>query len=336
MIDSYTNSALSCFRRCPREFELRYFQQLKQAGDDPETLQVGQTWHKAHDAATRAAQDLNDATPSDMHAYETIAKHAPSPAWNEKLRRLFVTYRWRWNDYPLEIIHSEHTFSYELNGTTRRGQIDGIVKVDGAIGLLERKTTSEDLSDGSSFWQRQRMGSQVSFYANAFKQLTGKPPAFVLYDVVRKPTIRPKGITKKDTARLREEIESKEVAEYCGESFLREATEVALFMGRETLEFYGARLAVDIVERPDWYFGRKMIPRTTKDLVCSEKDTTHTIARINNTSFYPRNPDACMPFGRLCDFFGLCSNNEHPISNIVPDGFIRRDHLHPELEETSE
>ena len=47
MIESYSNSCLTCFRRCPREFCLRYPYRLERVGDNREVLQVGTTWHKA-------------------------------------------------------------------------------------------------------------------------------------------------------------------------------------------------------------------------------------------------------------------------------------------------
>ncbi len=343
-IESFTNSSLSCFRRCPREHDLRYGQRLKVAGEDREVLQVGQAWHKAHDASSQTVRRLGASSApiegavaaGESAAYAAIANHAPGDAWNEKLRRLFAAYRWRWALHPMNIIHSEHTFSYTpTGGAERRGQIDGVVEIDGQIGLLERKTSSEDLDDGSNFWQRQRMGTQVSFYALAFRELTGRAPAFTLYDVVRKPTIRVKTIIKKDAARMRAECDAKGAAVYFGEEFDEEHVTAALYEGRETLSMYGARLTADIGDRPDFYFARKIIPRTTRDLDLAEIDTQATIFQIQGMEFFPRNPDACATFG-LCDFFRLCSNGEHPNIGVIPDGFERREHLHPELEDSSE
>jgi len=350
-VESYTNSCLSCFRRCPREFDLRYLQQLERAGDDREVLQVGTTWHKAHDAASKAAarifpDQVPDATvwaAADMDAWKVIREHAPGAKWNTKLQRLFAAYRWRWDGHPLKILQSEHQFDYiDEHGKRRRGQIDGIVEIDGQVGNLERKTSSEDLDDGSAFWQRQRMGSQVSIYANAFRALVGHPPAFTLYDVVRKPTIRTKSIVKKDMTRLRAELTSNGRATYFGETFDAHEVEAVLADGRESLNFYGARLTADIGDRPNFYFARKIIPRTTLDLDLSENDTSLTIAQIEamgswshfkgDLPTFPRNPDACATFG-LCDFFELCANGEYPQPGTIPQGFARRDALHPELVE---
>tara|TARA_R110000851_G_scaffold268071_2_gene420721 strand:+ start:44134 stop:45171 length:1038 start_codon:yes stop_codon:yes gene_type:complete len=345
MIDSYTHSCVACYRRCPREFDLRYIKQLERAGDDREVLRVGQAWHKAHDASSKKAQELHPPNPHSVRGdpacglagYAAIAKHAPGPKWNEKLRRLFSAYAWRWANQDLKIIESERTFDITLDGTRRRGQIDGVIEIDGQLGNLERKTSSEDLDDGSPFWERQRMGVQVSIYANAFTELFGKPPAFTLYDVVRKPTIRVKSITKKDTARLRAELDKDGVATYFGEQMPADEVEAALAEGRETLRFYGARLTADVGDRPDFYFARKIIPRTTKDLTDASDDVAATIWTIeaNTGMWFARNPDACATFG-LCDFFQLCSNGEYPGDDTIPEGFAQRGSLHPELEEATE
>jgi len=342
-IASYTQSCLSCFRRCPREYDLRYQQQLERLGDARETLAVGDCWHKAHDAASKAG--------ADGPAYAVIQARAPGELWVEKLRRLFAAYRWRWASHALKMHASEQRFEYvDAEGRTRRGQIDGLIEIEGQIGNLERKTSGEDIDDGSTYWQRQRMGTQVSFYANAFKTLTGHPPAFTLYDVVRKPTIRPKSIVKADMTRLRAELMKSGEAVYFGEKFGPEEIEAALAAGMETSALYGARLTADIGDRPDFYFARKMIARTTLDLDLAERDTVQTIDAIESLSaqqefdrehfdaprpMFPRNPDACDVFG-VCDFFALCSNGEYPQPNTAPNGFARRAALHPELDEVQQ
>ena len=343
MIDSFTNSCLSCFRRCPREFDLRYNKQLERADNDREVLRVGSCWHKAHDAASKVdSGTMTSTSTGDAAGFAAIDDHAPGGLWKEKLRRLFAAYRWRYANQDLNIIESEKTFEYSLEGTIRKGQMDGVIEIGGQIGVLEYKTSSEDLADGSVFWSRLRMASQPSFYATAFREITGETPAFVLYDVTRKPTIRPKAITKKDAARMRADIKAHGVTSYFAEPFESEEVEAAIFDGRETLSMYGARLTADIGDRPDWYFQRNPIYRTSLDLALAEEDTRQTIQMIENrpshegysSGPFPRNPDACTTFG-VCDYFSLCSNDEYPNGDTLPDGFTRREHLHPELEENT-
>tara|TARA_R110000851_G_scaffold120002_1_gene248057 strand:- start:1539 stop:2591 length:1053 start_codon:yes stop_codon:yes gene_type:complete len=346
-IDSYTNSCLSCFRRCPREFENRYALQLEREGDDREVLRVGSAWHHAHDVRTKSAQAAALHTGPDVSAqgyagepavqisgYDAIDRRAPGDTWKEKLKRLLAAYDWFWSEREVEIVESEHTFEYELDGTVRRGQIDGIVKQNGRVGILERKTSGEDIADGSPFWARQRMGSQVSFYDKAFREITGEAPAFTLYDVVRKPTIRAKALTKAEVKRMRAEVAADGPGIYFTEEFDEESLEGAVFHGKETLKMYGARLTADIGDRPSFYFNRSLVPRTNLDIEQAELDTQGTIQLIETAyglERFPKNPDACATFG-LCDFFPVCSNNVDPREG-VPSGYARREHLHPELDD---
>jgi len=319
MIDSYTNTALATARRCLREYDLRYIHRLELDSEDREVLQVGTTWHKAHDANTRLADP-----------YLAIDKHAPSVLWNEKLRRLFAAYAWYWKDQPLRVVDSERTFHVEIQGYKFSGQIDGIVETDdGRRGVLERKTTSDGLEAESSYWDRLRLDVQVGLYSLA----CGFRPDFILYDVVKKPTIRPKDISEKDAKRMRGELDKTGAALYF-ESFPAAIVEPALSEKRETVQLYGARLTADIGERPGFYFARREVSRTQRDYELLIQDLIAQVKNIEQATAahrLHRNPDACNVFG-VCDFFGLCSNNARfKKGDPVPSAFRVREHLHPEL-----
>jgi hypothetical protein len=319
MIESYTNTSLATARRCLREFELRYGRKLELDAEDREVLQVGQTWHRAHDAVQRGGDP-----------YGTIDTHAPGDAWKEKLRRLFAAYGWYWKTQELDIVESERVFHVELLGRKFSGQIDGIVRIaDGRCGVLERKTTSDGLEAESSYWDRLRLDVQVGLYALA----CGFKPDFILYDVVRKPTIRPKDISEKDAKRMRAELDKTGEAFYF-EKFPASVIEPALAEGRESLALYGARLTADIGARPEFYFARREVVRTSDDYALLSSDLAEQVANIESASARDalhRNPDACNVFGR-CDFFGLCSNNVRmQPGDPAPNGFRIREALHPEL-----
>lgn len=322
--DSYTNTSLSTARRCLREFELRYELQLEPDREaDREVLQVGTTWHKAHDAHARGED-----------AYAAIDKHAPGVLWAEKLRRLFAAYGWYWgqNGQTLNVTDPEHQFDVVVDGLRFRGKNDGLLLAeDGRRGLLERKTTSDNLEDGSPYWQRLRMDPQVGIYAIVLEKL----PDFILYDVVAKPSIAPKSLVKVDVARLEAEIKKTGYGTYYAEKFTAEELRPALSEARESVALYGARLTADIGDRPARYFARREVPRTNRDYASLRANLRHQIDVLEyakkNDALY-RNPDSCALFG-ICDFFGLCSNNIRPTAaDPVPAGFRRRAKLHPELD----
>lgn len=330
MIPSFTNSSLSTARRCLREFQLRYPLQLERAGPVSEALDVGSAWHAAFEAVGTLPLGSKEA---QAIGCAEIEKRAPGELWSVKLRRLFAAYEWRYRADPLRIIKPEHTFEIVIAGVTFRGQIDSIVELpDGRRGILERKTTSDGVDDESSYWDRLRLDTQVGIYSLACEF----EPQFILYDVVRKPTINPKGIAAKDLSRMRAEMLRQGFAYYF-ENFPGEEIERALHDERETPELYGARLTNDIGERPDYYFRRRSIARTAADYDSLKADLLAQVEVLefaDERALWPRNPDSCNVFG-LCQFFALCSNNVAPPGfdpTWTPDGYRRRKHLHPELD----
>src|SRR5688572_21962589 len=108
---SYTNTSLATARRCLTEYDLRYLQQLERDGEDKESLQVGQAWHRAFHAQHQGRDP-----------YAELTRRAPGPLWAEKLRRMFSGYEWYWKAQPLELAESEQVFGVVLDGVPYSGQ----------------------------------------------------------------------------------------------------------------------------------------------------------------------------------------------------------------------
>lgn len=322
---TYTNSSLATARTCLTKYDLQYLQRLERGADEErEALLVGTCWHKAHEVAARGG-----------NPFDLIRRTAPNVLWAEKLGRLFAAYRWYWQNEQFEVVEPEKRFRVEYNGHTFEGSTDGVIRwPDGRLGLIERKTCGEDIGPAASYWDRLAMDTQTGLYSLAVDFI----PAFVLYDVVRKPTINPKNLPKPDVARMRKEINATGQATYFAETFSAEHVEACLAEGRESIALYGARLTADIGDRPDYYFARRPVDRTTQDLqtlLGNIDDQVRMIEHGQREGLLFRNPDACSVFG-LCPFFALCSNNIRPHLNEfegekIPDGYRQREHLHPEL-----
>ena len=81
----------------------------------------------------------------------------------------------------------------------------------------------------------------------------------------------------------------------------------------ETPAEYGQRLAEDVANNPDKYFARYDVVRTERDERESAFDVWQTASAIREgrrIGAHPRNPDACLRFGRPCEFFGVCTGTE--------------------------
>jgi hypothetical protein len=332
-VGSYTNSLLTTARSCLRKYQWQYVERIElDADEEKEALAVGTCWHKAHEATSASGDSALSAL---LDPYLAIAKHAPNELWNEKLRRMYAAHGWYWSqhDDAYESVGAEHEFEIEHEGVTYKGAIDDVLrhKATGRIGVKEIKTTGDSLGDDSMYWRRWRLNTQVGLYALAL----GERPSFILLDVTKKPTIKPKRLIKKDVERMRAEFGdtiSPAYADYCGEQFHESHIEDAIAVGQESNEMYGARLTQDIGERPEFYFARREITRTEGDydeLMHNLKSQVDLISYAEQNGLLHRNPGACEQYS--CDFFSLCESNVRPQSGIVPTGFRRREKLHPEL-----
>lgn len=239
-----------------------------------------------------------------------------------KVRGLMVGYDARWGDAewalegePEQVIHLP-LINPETGRTSRTftqaGKFDGIVSGYGKRLLLEHKSASEDIADPSAtYWRRLAIDSQVSSYMLKSWQ-AGEKLDGALYDVIRKPAIRPKKLAKADLA----EISAK--GTYCGfEVAPAEYEAVLRGQGDETPYLYSLRVASEALAEPDRYYQRRMIPRLDDDVaeyaveLWAVADEIR-LARVSGRHF--RNSSACMEFSRPCEYLGICSGYDQPDS----------------------
>jgi hypothetical protein len=215
----------------------------------------------------------------------------------------------RWGTEPYEVLAVEAEFRAPLvNPETgaasrtwqRGGKIDAIARDSaGRILVVEHKTASEDITPGSSYWRRLSMDGQVSGYFLGSDAL-GFPAEACLYDVLAKPKLRPYEVSKK-------RVEP------------------------ETPEEFRARCLAAIAEDPNAYFRRGEVVRLqaeAEEALFDDWQTAQQMREAERLGRFPRNPDACMKWGRPCDFFDVCAG-EASIED--PTRFRRPEHVNPEL-----
>lgn len=313
-----TVSRLQCARRCQREHRFRYWQGY-QPRSQAESLRFGTLIHKGLEAWWRA-------TGEDRQEQAIAAIWAARPNEMDAARALamLLGYHTRWADEAIEVLAVEREFRIPLinpaTGAPSRtwdlaGKMDGIARLaDGRILFVEHKTTSESAAPGSDYWRRLRLDGQVSIYYAA-AQLIGFDASACLYDVLRKPAIRPLKATAPEARRF-----TKDGRLYSGQR-----------LTDETPEEHHARCIDVIAEEPNSHFARAEVPRLDREVTEAMADTWQ-IARVLRENdiqgFYPRNPDACVRYGRICGFFGVCTG-EASIED--PELFERLENVHPEL-----
>lgn len=280
----------------------------------------------ALEAACRVVDAALGDTPDEM----AMLAHA-------KVRGLMVGYDARWSGADWSLVSKEETIIQPIvNPATSRtsrtfrqgGKHDGHIAGFGKRLLLEHKTCSEDIADpNATYWSRLTIDSQLSTYMlqswQAGERLDG-----VLYDVIRKPEIRPKKLTK-DQVR-----EIDHVGTYMGfvvpERY--RALAKAGNLERETYALYELRVARACLDDPARYFQRRDISRLDQELLEHAYETWEIAdeirrARLSDRLPY-RNSNACMNYGRPCAFLGLCSGHDTPDS----DRWTREEQVHPELD----
>lgn len=254
-----------------------------------------------------------------------------------KCKALMVGYDARWGDQEWTAIAVEQVVVLPIvNPETERtsrtwrqaGKFDGIVTGYGHTALLEHKTASEEIADPAApYWRRLTIDSQLSQYVLQAWQ-SGVRLDSTLYDVIRKPSIRPKLIAK---------AERKQVVAtglYCGQEVPAESLQrLADGAEQEDLVLYGLRLASEAVADPLRYFQRRRVPRLDSELVEYAGELWEIgkeIQRAQLHGLHFRNPASCMQYGTPCEYLGICSGVEEPEG----EKWERHDCLHEELDES--
>jgi hypothetical protein len=156
-----------------------------------------------------------------------------------------------------------------------KGVFDGVFRRRPGISVVEHKTTSSDFSVDDVYWERVKQDWQVGIYQLAARELYQTDDVEVLYDVIRVPQQRQKR----------------------GESpvDLRQ------------------RIAEDIAENPDRYFGQARIRWSDQSLQRLQEDLHAVKYQIDfaKSSFeatdgsYPRSRK-CHEYRRPCAFIPVC------------------------------
>lgn len=170
---------------------------------------------------------------------------------------------------------TEVPFTATVGGEAVAGTLDALSLdsdslrrgVPPAVEIVEHKTTSAPIEPGSPYWRQVvTCDPQVSMYLTAF------PTAKVVYDVVRKPALRPLRAGKPN---------------------------------EETEDEYVSRMVAAMAEEPERYFQRANVVRLEADHEAFERDVVD-VRRLMRTGVVPRNTSACFDFGRRCEYFGVC------------------------------
>jgi PD-(D/E)XK nuclease superfamily len=315
-----TNSELKTLRRCAFEHRLAYglgYRSVREA----DALRFGtvihvalEAWWRQPDRELRLTAALAT-LPLDGDPFELA-----------RAVQMISGYDLRWRDEPLEVLAVELEFRAPIvNPRTRKGsrlfesggKIDAVARnlVDGRTYIVEHKTSSDDLTPGSVYWQCLQLDAQVSTYYAGARAL-GFDVSGVIYDVLGRPKLKPLKATPLEDRKYRKDD---------GVLYVNMRAE------DETPLEYEVRVRDAIAEAPDRYYVRGEVVRLDDEEKLAAWDTWQLAQLLHEgerAGRYPRNPDACRRFGRLCSYFGVCTRTE---SLDDAERFRRVENVHEEL-----
>lgn len=290
----------------------------------------------------------NAAIDKAVESYAVIPAWADPVDWSverETLRALLAGYFWHYQNDNIEVLVTEGAWEAPLvnpvtAGMSRTyslaGKIDKIVTLDdGRLAVMEHKTTGEDISDASEYWQRLRCDAQISAYVYAAR-VRGHNVQTVLYDVTRKPEIAPKLIPIVDENGFKVVVNTAGDRVYNKNGKPRESASKedgwTLKTTRETAESFGARLLSDIGERPDFYFARREIPRLEEDLIDFQHEVWQQGQQLLQAERAGRwFKNVSMMTCRNCTYKEICLQGVNVDPANPPSGFVILPDAHPEL-----
>lgn len=309
-MDLLTTSRLTVARACQRLHRIKFVLGYRPA-KDADTLRFGTLVHKMLEAWWTMPKEMRlaaafAAVPADTDPFDRVRA--------EEMLRGYDA-RWALDADSYEVLAVEAEFETELrNPVTGRasrlyrlgGKIDVIVRElhTGRVLVVEHKTATGDIGPGSEYWRRLRMDGQVSVYFEGAASL-GHDVAGCLYDVLGKPQQKPlqPGKTRKEP---------------------------------ETPEEYRVRVAEAIAAEPNRFYQRGEVVRLESEMEDALFDIWQTAQQIHEAeraNRAPRNPDACVRYGRTCEFFDVCTG---VASLDDPLLFRKSERQHEELSRSKE
>lgn len=240
-------------------------------------------------------------------------------------------------------LYPEVEFSYNITKTwhadgmptwTAEGKLDGLGWLnDGRSVLVEHKSTGDSLDADSEYWMRLAFDLQVLQYFDAALR-GGWNISEVIYDVIRKPSIKPRMVIDFDEYMSKIVLDSDGRRVKLKNGAWKQSASIVngetLKQHRETPDEFSDRLWRDTKERPEFYFARKEVPVLENDLR-QFRLQRETLVRLienyreneslvkNREDAWPRSvtKDGC----KFCQYKSFCLQNISPDLNALPEGF---------------
>lgn len=351
-----THSRIQCVQVCRKKHWWKYEQGIRKQSDAT-ALRMGSIYHEMLDLLGQGRtlelileylqREYIANPPEQLDDYQASIEQTT-------LAVLVTCYQWRWADSQIKILATEKSFRIPLRNPKtdaastvfdHAGKLDKSIRLeDGRRAIMEHKLLGVDHGDGSDLREMMRMDPQITLYLHA-ERVLGQPAETIIYDVTRKPTIRPNAIPVLDDDGFKIVVDENGSRVFLADK-VKKNGDVTPGKPRQssskdngweiltrpmTPEEWAEKLRVDIGERPDFYFSRTEVPRLDDEVTEALQDlwdAQKTIREAQNTGRWFRtvNRNTC-PF---CEYFSLCCS-KYDLADGVPEGFEQNENVHPEL-----
>jgi len=332
-------SRMGVLLRCPRAHFWQYEVGLVKESDSI-ALRIGSAWHRAMEARWKGASydealaaAITEGIDLDEYTCATTAGlligYYAYYGERETFGKLYPECEF---DYPLE-----QSRSFRV-----AGKLDGLgILTDQRTAIVESKTTGESITPDSNYWLRLSFNMQVFQYVCAARK-SGWDISHTIYDVTRKPSIKPKQVTDLDYYGKKIVLDQSGSRVFKSNGEPRESgSEKDGWVVKTHLESpdeFSDRLIADIASRPDFYFARREVPilddevkefeaqrLTMSRMILHCRHAEKTLPQRQHA--WPRavSEDNC----RFCSFASFCLLNLTADPANPPEGFHLK--FNPEL-----
>lgn len=308
-----TNSRLRAHRKCQR-LEFLAYQEGWRPVASGDALLDGTLWHTGLEAWW-LTHDLDA-------ALAAVAGRGRDPFTQVKVEEMLRGYHNRWINDAFDVIGVEVEFRVPLlNPATmqasRTWTLGGKIDVLLRDGIVEHKSSSEDISPGADYWLKLALDTQLSLYVIGAES-HGVQVKTITYDVALKPGLKPLKATPVESRKYKQN----------GELYAAQRE------FDETPEEYRLRTRAAIEAEPDRYYQRREVPRMESQIADYMADCwaqAKNLREENLSGRHVRNPDACFAMGK-CWAWDICSVGVNPEDH--PERYQRIAEVHPELAAT--
>ena len=306
-----TYSALNTFRNCPRKYKNRYLDNLRPR-ERAEALSFGsvihtaiELWYRSQNAESRLRDVL---TYIDDAFEDRLADSNQMVQWH-LATAMIRGYAERYAIEEFEIVEVEKEFVGEIrNPDTGRqsqtfriaGKVDGIVRCNDGLYLIEHKTAS---SVDSSYLDKLWTDTQIALYCHYLREL-GYPIVGVIYNVLLKSRLKQgKGETQEEYEARKAELAAKN----------KSGKSTAKRQMRETDDEFQVRLT-------EWYsrpeaFHREFIYLSEDRLAMLQDEVweiTQQYLDARRRGKWLLNTSNCFSYQRPCEYLAYCQSGFNP------------------------